>query len=332
MKIKTAVLLIITLTFFSIFNFIASAADIGDLVIVGGMPFGIKFYTEGILVSGISEVDTDEGNISPGKLAGLENGDIITAIDGITINNASEMMELVSSSKGAELSFDVLRNTKKLKLKVQPRLSLSENQYKTGLWIKDGTAGIGTVTYIDKQNSSFAGLGHGVCDTETAELLKMKKADVCDVIISRIKKGVPDDPGALQGILSASDKGYLTGNTAHGVYGVIDFDDSSDNIKAVIAPKEELVEGPADILCTLDDNSIGKYSIEIEKIFKHSENTKNFIIRVTDPKLIKSTGGIVQGMSGSPIIQDGKLVGAVTHVLVEDPTRGYGIFIENMLE
>ena len=309
-----------------------SALAAGDTVGVGGMAFGIKFQTDGVLICGISEVDCETNNVSPGKIAKLKKGDIILKLNGKETTCVDDIIEIVNASNGCELTMDILRADDKMQIKITPVLSKSEGTYKLGLWIKDGTAGIGTVTYIDVDNKSFAGLGHGVCDIETGQLMKLRKGSICDVTINGIKAGVIGNPGELQGFFSREDTGLLLSNTEQGVFGV--FNSTLPDCKeyAVLASREEVNEGDANILCTLDDNSISRYDIKIEKINNNSKNTKNFIIRVTDETLLKKTGGIVQGMSGSPIIQNGKLVGAVTHVLVDDPTRGYGIFIENMLQ
>ncbi len=306
------------------------AAEPGDTVIAGGMAFGLKFYTDGVLVCGVSQVDSEGENVSPGENAGIVKGDIITKIEGNNVSKVNDIINFTDNSNGKVLSLEILRGKETHRISIKPALSKSEGRYKLGLWIKDGTAGIGTVTYIEKSDDSFAGLGHGVCDIETGNILRLKSADVCDVTLTSVKSGKKGEPGELRGIITENVTGYLTNNTEHGVYGFFDQIPESDTT-CVIAKNGEINEGDATILCTLDNNIISEYSIEIEKIYNNSEKNKNFVIRATDEKLISKTGGIVQGMSGSPIIQNGKLVGAVTHVLVDDPTRGYGIFIENML-
>lgn len=329
---RTIILILLTFLILSLTVASISAAEPGDDVIIGGMPFGIKFYTDGVIVCGISDVDTEKGNISPGHTAGIKKGDIITKINNDTVESVNDIIEYTKSSGGKKMVLTVNRNGKSIDIDILPIISVSENEYKLGLWIKDGTAGIGTVTYIEKGSNSFAGLGHGVCDIETAQLMKMKKADVCDVTVTSVNKSSQGSPGELKGFLCSKITGKLTSNTEHGVFGVFNSTTSSDKFTAKIAEENEIKEGSATILCTLDDNNISEFNIIIEKLYNTEDKTKNFIIRVTDDRLLKKTGGIVQGMSGSPIIQNGKLVGAVTHVLVEDPTRGYGIFIHNMLK
>ncbi len=310
---------------------IIDCPKVGDTVSLGGMAFGVKMYTDGVLVCGVSEVDTENGNFSPGNEAGVKEGDLIKLINNTRILSVADVAALVDSYGGESIMLTIDRGGEEIQVKIEPVKSKSEGEYKLGLWIKDGTAGIGTVTYIYDESSLFAGLGHGICDIETGKVLKMREGEVCDVTVSGIKMGAKGDPGEIQGFFSSNTCGHLISNTEHGVFGKIDLNSLSAKQTAIIAPKKELHEGSAYILCTLDDNIICQYDIEIEKINQNSKDTKNFIIEVTDPELLGKTGGIVQGMSGSPIIQDEKLVGAVTHVLIDDPTRGYGIFIENML-
>ncbi len=323
--IKKAFIFILAISFFVLPSF---AAEVGDTVSVGGMAFGIKFYTDGVLICGVSDVDTEDGNISPGSISDLKKGDIITKIDDTAITDVNDILSILKLSEGKPLNIRISRGDKTIDTAVTPVKSRSEGSYKLGLWLKDGTAGIGTVTYVDN-NGSFAGLGHGVCDAESGELMRMREGKVTDVTITGVKISTPGDPGQIQGIFD-KEVGSVFSNTIQGIYGNFDTKPNINNT-AVIASKKDVAEGPAIILCTLDDNIICQYNIDIEKINHNSNNTKNFVIKVCDENLIKKTGGIVQGMSGSPILQNGKLIGAVTHVLVDDPTRGYGIFIENML-
>ena len=313
----------------SVFALPCYCASVGDTVHVGGMAFGIKLCSDGILICGVSEVDSASGNISPGEIAGLKKGDIILSIDKISVTNVKEVIKILRKSEGKPMNISFARNNKNLDTTITPLKSESENSYKLGLWLKDGTSGIGTVTYIE-DDGCFAGLGHGVCDTDTGAIMKLRDGRVTDITISGVRSSSPGCPGQLQGYFK-EDTGYLSANTLQGVYGKFEkIPDLTSDV--TIAAVSDIKEGPATILCTLDNNIISKYNIEIEKIIRDTNNTKNFVIKVTDAKLLERTGGIVQGMSGSPIIQNGKLIGAVTHVLVEDPTRGYGIFIENMLE
>ena len=319
---------IIFIMIISIFALPSFAASVGDTVTVGGMAFGIKFYTDGVLVCGVSDVDSDNGNVSPGTIAGLKKGDVITKLDDADVVEIKDVMKILKDCEGKPLNVCYQRDGKDMSTTITPVRSVSEDTFKLGLWLKDGTAGIGTITYIE-DNGNFAGLGHGVCDSESGELMKLREGSVTDVTVTGIKLSSRGNPGYLRGVFE--DKtGEVFSNTLKGVFGKLDTIVDTGR-KAVISSAEDIKEGPANILCTLDDNIICQYDIEIEKINHNDSDTKNFVVKITDKDLLTKTGGIVQGMSGSPIVQDGKLVGAVTHVLVDDPTRGYGIFIENML-
>ena len=298
----------------------------------GGIPFGVKFYTDGIVVIGLSDIDTERGRENPGFDAGLREKDIIKKINGLPLKNAAQFTEAVDQSDGKSLTLTCTRAGKEFTAHITPKYSPAENRYKTGLWIRDSGAGIGTVTFIQPKTLSFGGLGHGICDTDTGALIPMEKGSVLDVTISGVNKGVPGTPGEIQGYFSSGKIGTLIGNTSCGVYGV--YNDLPSGLPEAALPlgtRENLQEGDAWIYCTLDADGPCQYAVRISSINRSATGNKCFSITVTDKKLIEKTGGIVQGMSGSPIIQNGKLVGAVTHVLINDPTAGYGIFIENML-
>ena len=333
----------------------ASAADQGGTraqmptsVCVGGMPFGVKFYTEGILVVGFCDVDVNAANgcrnVNPARDAGLKMKDVIVKVNGETPLCAESLTKAVEESGGKPITLTVKRcvspaskrqgggtpKTTELTVTVTPVLSVSENRFKTGLWVRDSGAGIGTVTFILPDTGAFGGLGHGICDGDTGELIPMQRGQVTDVTVSGIERGAAGDPGAIKGYFAPGKTGSLLKNTECGVYGV--FAARPTSAKHVpVGRKEELSEGDATLLCTLDNGQVGAYKVKITSIDKSATGSKCFTLTVTDPTLIEKTGGIVQGMSGSPIIQNGKLVGAVTHVLINDPTAGYGIFIENML-
>lgn len=300
-------------------------------VYLGGMPFGVKYSTEGVTVIGFSDIDGLSKSQNPAYLAGIRAKDVILKVDGKEIQSSCELTRAVEASDGRELSITYKRGENQKTVKVSPVYSANEKRYKTGLWVKDSGAGIGTVTYITTDNHSFGGLGHGICDGETGELVRMKDGDVMGVNVYSVKKGVSGAPGELRGHFCSEKSGILYGNTDCGVFGHFDKlpDGCSEKIK--IAMRDEMHEGDAELVCTLSDGVKTRYKIEIASINKAASGSKCFVIKIKDSKLIERTGGIVQGMSGSPIIQDGKLVGAVTHVLVANPTEGYGIFIENML-
>lgn len=298
----------------------------------GGMPFGVKIYTNGVIVVGIVGVETESGKINPAADGGLKVRDIITKVNGKAVNTTDEVSAAVEQSDGKPISLTVTRNDKTIELNVQPVFSKTDNLYRLGLWLRDSTAGIGTITFISPENNTFAGLGHGICDVDTGEIMPLRKGIVVDVTIKSIKKGVVGNPGGLNGYFVPGKTGSLIGNTTCGVYGIMsELPDTSHSEPLKIGLKNELKVGECEIFCTVNDK-LDKYSAEITKIGNKNEEQKNFVIKITDKRLLEATGGIVQGMSGSPIIQNGKLVGAITHVLVNDPTKGYGIFIENMLK
>ena len=320
-------------------------------VYVGGMPFGVKFTTEGILVVGFCDVDvTSAGggtrSVNPARDAGLKMRDVIVGVNGKAPVCAASLTKAAEESAGKPITLTVKRSvqthgTKKqggsecraaeLTVTVTPVKSVSEDRYKTGLWVRDSGAGIGTVTFILPETKAFAGLGHGICDGDTGELIPMQRGQVTDVTVSGIERGEAGDPGAIKGYFAPGKTGSLLGNTECGVYGVFTQIPAAATTRLPVGRKQELREGDATILCTLDDGKVGQYKVKITSIDRAATGSKCFTLTVTDPALIEKTGGIVQGMSGSPIIQNGKLVGAVTHVLINDPTAGYGIFAENML-
>lgn len=305
-------------------------AETLELVPCGDV-FGVKFFTKGVVITDISEVETDEGIIGPASKAGLKKGDVILKLDGKEINTSEETTKIISSSGGKELVAEFIRDGKKYKAKLTPVKASADLQYKAGMWVRDSTAGIGTVTYYNPDDGSFAGLGHGIYDSETQLLLPLLRGAVVDITLEDIIKGRNGHPGELKGTFGTEKTGSLFGNTACGVYGVLAKEPQLVCGKRPCALKSEVQKGKATILSNVDGLGVKEYDIDIVKIYSGNEETKNFVIEVTDEDLLEKTGGIVRGMSGSPILQNGKLVGAVTHVMVNDPMRGYGIFIENML-
>lgn len=328
-----AILFSVILLLSMVFPSFAGNLKAGDEITLGGMPFGIKIMSRNMTVSGFTDVDGEEKSFSPAYDAGMRENDIILKVNGKNINKAEDVTKTVENSNGNNISFLCKRNKEKITINVLPIKSKSTGEYKIGVWIKDSTAGIGTVTYIDNKTGEFGGLGHGICSSDSGDLIPMTKGTVNAVTITGINKGEIGTPGELKGYFGSEKIGFVTSNTDCGVFGTLtDVNLNGNYNKTVkIANKEEIRTGKATILCTLSENKIKEYNVEIV-CNEGDKETKSFSVVVTDPSLIALTGGIVQGMSGSPIIQNGKLVGAVTHVLVNDPTRGYGIFIENMLE
>ncbi len=300
---------------------------------VGGMPFGVKFMTEGVLVVGFCDVKEGSATKNPSADAGLRLNDIITKIDGEIISGAEDLTRAVEESGGKNITLTYMRDGKEHTARFSPAYSTSEGKYKTGIYVRDSGAGIGTVTFIVPENYAFGGLGHGICDAGTGKLIPMQRGSVVGVTISGVVRGLVGTPGEVKGYFSSGKTGTLLNNTECGVFGVFASKPESIHGDPVpVAKREEVKEGRAYIYCTLDSNQISKYEIQISNIDRSAKGNKCFSVKVTDKALIDKSGGIVQGMSGSPIIQDGKIIGAVTHVLINDPTSGYGIFIDNMLE
>lgn len=308
----------------------AAAAGTRPTLIPGGMPFGVKFFTEGVVVVGITDVDTPTGLVSPARDAGIAVGDVILRVDGKDAGSVEEFGALIRDSGGKSVTLSLRRGDVETSSVITPAKS-ADGEYRAGLWIKDSTAGIGTLTYIDPANDSFGGLGHGICDGGTGELMPLKRGVVVDVNLTGIVKGRVNEPGELKGIFSSVRRGSLSSNTDCGVFGTINTSGMELPSPIEIGYRSEVRSGKACVISCAG----GKpqcYEIEIERISDPDGMTKNFVIRITDGTLLDLTGGIVQGMSGSPVVQNGRLIGAVTHVMINDPTRGYGIFIENMLE
>ena len=332
-KIKAVVAAIFIILIILSVSVSAAGADLaGRSVYLGGMPFGIKMYTNEITVIGFADVDAAGGPERPAYDAGIRENDKIISVNSKIVKSAADLTRECENCGGNNIIIKCDRDGKTLDFSFTPSLSVSENKYRTGMWIKDSTSGIGTVTYIVPETMSFAGLGHGICNGTTGKLERLVKGDVMSVVINDVKKGAEGAPGELVGTFTDERTGVLVSNTNEGVFGVFGLlpegADNGDLIK--IAGKSDVKEGKAAIRCTLGGNGPEYYDIRLVEIDKTDETNKNFVIEVTDKRLIEKSGGIVQGMSGSPIIQNGRLVGAVTHVFVSDPTKGYGISIAEM--
>ena len=301
-------------------------------VAVLGSPFGMKLYTEGVLVSEISEVNTNERAKNPAKTAGIKKGDYIISVDGKKVYTNEDLSEIVEESNGREMKFLISRNNKKLTKKLKAVLSSETGTYKIGIWIKDSSAGIGTLTFYSPANNVICGLGHGICDEETGKLLKLNSGELVTAEIVDVERGAAGSPGQLEGKFNYKTIGDISLNCKCGVYSYVKGKRGYGNYTE-IALKQEVKSGKGQILCTVNGEKPKLYDCKIEvRTSAYHSKTQNMIITVTDKRLLEKTGGIVQGMSGSPILQNGKLVGAVTHVLVDNPQKGYGIFAENMLE
>ena len=300
---------------------------------VGGFPFGVKFYTDGIIVVELSDVNTENGSKNPAYDAGIRTNDVIIKCNGESINDASKLTKIIENSGGNAIELTYRRGENEHNTSVTPVISKDDGLYKTGMWIKDSGAGIGTVTYVSPEDNSFGGLGHGICDSATGELIPMERGNLMDVTLSGVEKGLVGDPGEIKGYFGGNKLGSVLKNTNCGVFGFYANIPKEASRLLPIGLRGEITGGKAVLVCTLDDTGAKEYDIEISGINQSAslESNKCFTVKITDPELIEKTGGIIQGMSGSPIIQNGKLVGAITHVFVNDPTKGYGIFIENMI-
>jgi len=313
----------------------AMAAQSVRMVVPVGRAVGIKLFSDGVLVVGFSEIPTESGNAAPAKECGLKEGDIITHINSEEVDTIEQVQSVLQNLEGDQMSIRCLRGEKQLQMTVQAAKCTSDGTYKLGAWIRDSMAGIGTMTFYDPQTGTFGALGHGINDVDTAKLMPLQSGGIMEASVTDVKKGAKGAPGELHGAFqSAPDVGTLWANTEAGVFGSLSETDLVKGMKPVeVARPSEIKIGPATILSSVSGEKIEEFTVEITKVFLSEDNDlRDMMLTVTDPKLLKATGGIVQGMSGSPIIQNGRIVGAVTHVLVNDPTRGYGIFIENMLE
>ncbi|MBO5358374.1 MAG: SpoIVB peptidase [Clostridia bacterium] len=301
-------------------------------VAVLGTPFGMKIYTNGVMVTSLSDVQTENGVKQPAKAAGIKLGDYILSINGQAVTTNEDVMSIVEKSNGKKLKFEIMRNNTKIYISFCAVKSKETGSYKIGLWVKDSSAGIGTLTFYSPATDIVCGLGHGICEEETGELLVLKRGIIVDAEIISSDKGEVGAPGKLNGRMGYATIGEIENNCQMGVYSRLTGNLTFSKLTE-IALKQEVKDGKAQILCTIDNKGPKLYDciIEVRSSAYHSK-VQNLLITVTDERLLDNTGGIVQGMSGSPILQNGKLVGAVTHVLIDDPKKGYGIFAENMLE
>lgn len=288
---------------------------------------GLKLYTKGVLVVGVSEIKGEDEKIyKPYEEAGIGQGDSIIEINGELVETTEELISCVSKCNGNSIEIKYINDGEILDTTLKP-VKTSKNTYKIGLWVRDAAAGVGTLTFFEKSTNSFAALGHGIQDVDTGELVDISSGEFVTSDIIDIEKGEEDKPGKIEGTIEEDSKlvGKIYSNTEFGVYGLTNNINelNIDNIEEVeVASRNEIRTGKANIICTLENGRRTQYEVEIEKVYvNNNENNKSMIVKVTDEELLKKTGGIIQGMSGSPIIQDGKLIGALTHVLVSDPTK-----------
>lgn len=300
-------------------------------VAISGDIIGLRLFTQGVLVVDIDTIYGPDGYASPGEKAGLKKGDIICKINGEDTLSSNDLHKKIKYSGGKSMDVEYIRDGKHYLTVLTPVLSTLDDTYKGGLWVRDSAAGIGTVSFYDVNSGLFAALGHAVCDVDTGDVLPLLNGDVVKADIVGCRKGVSGTAGELCGVFTSESQGVLIGNSVTGVYGIFDEWDKDAEVYPV-ATEDEIEKGAAQMLSTVDSSGKKFYDIEILKINGDSPDNKNMVIQVTDKELISKTGGIVQGMSGSPIIQNGRFVGVVTHVLINNPEKGYAIFAETMLE
>ncbi len=303
---------------------------LGDLI-------GMKLYTKGVLVVGMSEIYGENNKVyRPYENTGIEEGDTITKINDKDIASTEEMISYINDSKGREIKITYIHNSKVLETNITP-VETDTNNYKVGLWVRDTAAGVGTATFYDENTGKIAMLGHGILDIDTEELIDISDGKITNTDIVAIVKAENGKTGRIQGIVEEQKEiGTISKNTYYGVYGELYNEnelgiDASKTMK--IALRNEIQTGEATLMCALDNGKVEEYAVEIEKIYlNNNSNNKSMLLTIKDERLLEKTGGIVQGMSGSPIIQNGKLIGALTHVLVQNPKQGYAVFSDIMIK
>ena len=325
----------LTLRLMGILPFKTVPVSVADekILIPGGSPVGVAIRTQGVLVVGVS--DLGGSTISPAREAGLKSGDLIQAVDGEPVTGARHLSSLITSGEAVVLT--VLRDDQSISVPLTPVVDPRDGAYRLGAWVRDSTAGVGTLSFYDPETGRFGALGHAITDIDTGMVLDVQNGEIVESRITEIHRGEVGAPGELVGRFGSGSEalGSIDINGACGIYGQA-YEPMTNSLYPdglPILSRDEVHPGHAQILTTLDDSGPAAYDCEIVKLsHQGSASQRSILLEITDPALLEKTGGIVQGMSGSPIIQDGKLVGAVTHVLVNQPDTGYGIFIENMLD
>ena len=303
-------------------------------VLVSGSPVGIYMETKGVLVIDSGEITDREGIRRTPAEHIIQSGDYICEIDGKVLTGKRQLMQLVRENQGEPMELQVIRHQETIKLEMTP-VETEDGSYKLGIWVRDNIQGIGTLTYVEP-NGTFGALGHGISDADTGERLEISDGDLYRADILSIRKGTAGTPGELRGVINYREEnriGTICGNSQYGIRGQMEPGKYTESMKKIpTGLKQEIQTGKAEIRCDIGDG-IREYQCEILEIDSNARDTnKCFVLRITDDDLLSRTGGIVQGMSGSPVLQNGKLIGAITHVFVNDPTKGYGIFIDEMLK
>lgn len=298
-----------------------------------GQTAGVKMLTDGVMVVGFSDLVSGGKPCNPALEAGIAMKDVITHMNGEPIHSVEDMSRLMEGQEESPIEITLRRGEKEWNTRLTPKKEDEDGCYRIGLWVRDSAAGIGTITFIEPETGFFGGLGHGICDVDTGQLMPLYRGILQESQITEVVQGRKGSPGELQGRYDETKQmGEMMLNTHCGIFGIMEESYTHMGEPVPIALQGEIHEGEATILCNVEGEQVEEFTIQIQKVAQGSgEMGRNMLLKVTDEKLLEKTGGIVQGMSGSPILQDGKLIGAVTHVLIDDPTRGYGIFIENML-
>ncbi len=305
-------------------------------VFPSGRSIGVTLSTNGAMIVSVAEMESKNGlTAAPARDAGLKSGDMITSFNGTAISGVDDLNLAISRSGGKSSPITVKRDGKTIETLVIPQLSAADGKFRIGIWVKDAASGIGTVTFYDPENQSFAALGHGICISDTENVLPADEGSILGATIVSVKRGERGSPGELKGVFS-EDKtilGKIKKNSVCGIFGTAEKNVFESENPICIAAKSEVHTGSAYILANVEGGAVEKFDIEIQRLMPQSApSPKGMVIKITDRRLIEKTGGIVQGMSGCPIIQDNKLAGAVTHVFINDPTRGYGIFAEWLID
>lgn len=302
-------------------------------IVPGGKTAGIKLFTKGLMCVGTEEIKGKDGKRVNAEDIGLKNADMILKANNIELSTVEQFAGIVSGSDGNAILLTVETDGKTWEKEISP--VNTKDGYKLGIWVRDSTAGIGTITFSDPLTHTYGALGHPITDVDTGAIMPIKNGSISGTKIVSVKKGKAGAPGELNGVFDpvGEEKGVIIKNTRQGIYGILNdaLETQETETPLPVASNSQVKTGKAEIYSNVDGEKVEKFEVEIIKIMRHAVDDKNMIIKVTDERLLEKTGGIVQGMSGSPIIQNGKIIGAVTHVFINDPTKGYGIFIEKML-
>lgn len=307
-------------------------------LVPGGQSIGVSLFTKGALVVGVSDIQTEDGKIyNPAEQAGILPGDVIEQVEEKDVKDADHLSDIINKKDGKPINLGINREGKRIFVSITPAKDANDKQYRLGLWVRDSTMGVGTLTFYEPKSNIYGALGHAITDMDTGSILSVQDGEIVNSQVISIIQGEKGKPGEIKGVFSGGKDaiGDIKLNTIYGIYGSVysKFYDQLDAKALPIMLQSEVKEGPAKILSTIDDTGVREFDVEIIKTVKQdNQQSKGMVIKIVDQELLKKTGGIVQGMSGSPIIQDNKIVGAITHVFINDPSKGYGIYIEWMLK